>query len=188
MLERLRLGLALLACLAAPPASAQLPADSAPAADCPRPDRADALLPPEMPSPALVAELILWIGEETGYDTAEALEAPPEILFCLTGEEIGVDDEDMLVEENMLGAYDLARGRVFLVRPWSEGDSRQVSVLLHELAHHVQFLNRGFDCRQAAEWEAYQLQAKWLAERGVEPAFDWLHIYFLSRCPRDIHP
>lgn len=188
MFARLCLSLLLTACLAAPSGRAHVPADSAQASDCPRPEHAAAAPPPDGPAPALVAELIRWIAAETGYDTKEALRAPPEIRFCLTGEAIDVDNEDTLVEENMLGAYDLAKRRVFLVRPWSAGDTRQVSVLLHELVHHVQFLNRDFECLQAAEWEAYQLQAKWLAERRVEPGFDWLHIYFMSRCPRDIHP
>lgn len=61
-------------------------------------------------------------------------------------------------------------------------------MLLHDLVHFVQFLNRGYECPQAADWEAYQLQAQWLEARGVEPGFDWLHVYFMSRCPHDVHP
>ncbi|MGC9368265.1 MAG: DUF6647 family protein [Paracoccaceae bacterium] len=188
MFARLCFALLVTASLAAPPGRAHLLAEGAQMADCPRPEHAEPLAPPEAPAPELVEELIRWIGAETDYDIAGALADPPAVLFCLTGEAIDVDREHMLVEENMLGAYDLAQSRVFLVRPWSTDDTRQVSVLLHELVHHVQFRNRDFECKQAAEWEAYQLQAKWLAERRVEPGFDWLHIYFMSRCPRDIHP
>ena len=184
MFARLCFALLVMACLAALPGRAQPLAEGTAVADCPHPD----IFTPERPSPALIEELIRWIGDETDYGTAGALTDPPDVLFCLTGEAIGVDNENMLVDEHMLGAYDLANRRVFLVRPWSADNTRQVSVLLHELVHHVQFLNRGFECKQASEWEAYQLQAKWLAEQRVEPGFDWLHIYFLSRCPRDIHP
>ena len=186
MFRRLAPGLALTATVIAPLSAAHVLADAAPVPLCR--DAPGEAAAPASPSPELVEELIRWIGAESGYDTALALRERPEIAFCLTGEAVDYDNEDMLVEENMLGAYDLANTRVFLVRPWSAEDKRQVSVLLHELVHHVQFLNRDFECLQAAEWEAYQLQAKWLAGRGVEPGFDWLHIYFLSRCPRDIHP
>jgi hypothetical protein len=61
-------------------------------------------------------------------------------------------------------------------------------VLLHELIHHVQLANRDYECLEQPEWEAYQLQEAFLAEHGIASGFDWLQIYFLSQCPRDIHP
>lgn len=148
-------------------------------ADCPDPSR---------PSADLVEELLGWIEARTDYDVAAARAAPPEILFCQTGDSIEYEGNDILVEPGLRAAYDLTSQRIFLVLPWDPDDPRHVSALLHELVHHVQLLNRAWECPEATEWEAYDLQAQWLAENRIDPGFDWLWIYMISRCPRDIHP
>ncbi len=169
MRRSLTIGSALLALLLAAPA--------APAAEgCAPPD------------PALVAELIGWIGRETDYDVSAALADPPEIRFCARGDEVLHEDATTLIEPDDRGVYDISRRIVHLVEPWDPASPRDVAVLLHELVHDVQFLNRDWDCPNAAEWEAYELYERWLAERGIEAKLDWLTIYFWSKCPRDIHP
>lgn len=65
---------------------------------------------------------------------------------------------------------------------------RDVSILLHELTHHVLFTNRSYACLQESEWEAYKLQEAYLEENEIASGFGWLQIYFLSKCPSDIHP
>jgi len=157
----------------AAPAHAQVPED------CARP------APPPV---ALVEELTRWIGDQTDYDISQTLEDPPDISFCDTGDVITYEGHDLLVDETLRAAYDLSDRHIFLVAPWQADNPEHVSALLHELIHDVQLLNRKWDCLGAPEWEAYKLQEKWLAERGIDPGFDWLRIFFLSRCPRDIHP
>ena len=78
--------------------------------------------------------------------------------------------------------------RIHLVRPWDASNTKDRSRLLHELIHDVQYINRGWTCKEEPEWEAYKLQEAWLAAQGVASEFDWLHIFMLSRCPRDIRP
>lgn len=98
------------------------------------------------------------------------------------------EETRVLVDEHLRAVYDWPHQRVLIVAPWDAENPRDVSVLLHELVHHVQLADRAWPRLQAPEWEAYTLQERWLEERGIESGFDWLQIYFLSRCPRDIHP
>jgi len=66
--------------------------------------------------------------------------------------------------------------------------ARQKSALLHELVHHVQRSNNmEMPCVAAYEWQAYDLQIKWLREQGVEDPYaligiNELGIYMLSVC------
>jgi hypothetical protein len=176
----------LLICLAAAalPGVARADCEALPQGSA-RADQAAAHVPP---SAALVRELTLWIAAETGYDVTRTLDDPPEIVFCDPGERVPYEDDTILVEQDLEGAYDLPARRIYLVAPWTPDAVRDQAVLLHELIHDVQFSAREWECITAPEWEAYQLTAKWLAAHRVEPGFDWLQIYFLSRCPRDIHP
>ena len=42
-------------------------------------------------------------------------------------------------------------------------------IFLHELVHHLQVVNEGqFECPEAAEVQAYQLQGQWLHEQGIQ--------------------
>ncbi|MGC9420582.1 MAG: DUF6647 family protein [Rhodovulum sp.] len=157
----------------------------APPASCARPDASAAT---QAVPAGLVDALLVWIGAATGYDVAPSRAAPPEIAFCATGDWIDYEDSKVLVDEHLRAVYDWPGRRVLLVAPWDADDLRDRSILLHELIHQVQLANRDWPCLQAPEWEAYKLQERWLNEHGIDPEFDWLQIYFLSRCPRDIHP
>ena len=139
-------------------------------------------------SGSIIVELITWIGANTGYDIRHSLADPPVVSFCDIGDTIHYEATDIVVEAPMAAAYDLAERRVFLVRPWDPSKPEDLSTLLHELAHDVQFLNRDWPCSQAPEWQAYGLQARWLAEQGIDAKFDWLQVYVASKCRRDIHP
>lgn len=168
--------LTLLACLAVP-----LPSPPTSASTTTEPARC-------LPPPELVAELVDWIARHTPYDVAMTREHPPTINLCESGSVIAYEGEDVVIEESLRAAYDLRSRTVHLILPWDPSDEFDRSVLLHELVHDVQYANRHWYCRQEPEWEAYELQERWLAERGIESGFDWLHVYFLSKCPRDIHP
>lgn len=137
---------------------------------------------------SLVQELLIWVGKNSPYEVTKSREDPPTISFCKTGEIIEYEGEDILVNADLRAAYDLPRRHIFLVQPWSAEDRFDQSRLLHELIHDVQLLNRSWECVQKPEWEAYKLQEKWLLGHGVDPQFNWLLIYFMAKCPRDIHP
>jgi hypothetical protein len=147
-----------------------------------------------MPDPAAEAlrevavTLIEWIGDNSDYDVCEFLEDPPDITFCECGETIRYEGREIIVHESVKGVYDLEINRITLVRPWDRQDLLNVSTLLHELVHVVQYHSRKWACWHATEWEAYELQEKWLLERGIDPGFNWVEIRLLSSCtPRDVH-
>ncbi|MEM8797950.1 MAG: DUF6647 family protein [Pseudomonadota bacterium] len=140
------------------------------------------------PTHETIIELYEWIEAKTDYDLSKPKAEPPEILFCAVGEDIPYEDRRMVVEPNDLGVYDPINRRIYLVGSWSETRLEDVAVLLHELVHDVQFVNRTWECPNQSEWEAYKLHELWLSEKGIDAGFDWTRIYFRSKCPRDIHP
>ena len=145
---------------------------------CPAP------LPMSVPD-AVTEALAEWIEAHSDYTLPQGA---PAIFMCQSGEVITYEGHDLLVDSDLRAAYDLVEDRIFLVAPWSEDDPMQLSSLLHELIHRAQFHARDWPCPAAAEPEAYRLQEAWLAERGVDPGFEWVEIYLHARCPSDRHP
>ena len=179
--------IATLLVLAAAPASASSRTQAYAPGTCPvaltLPWADPALLPD-----GLVNGLLDWIETETDYDVSPVRADPPAVTFCETGQAIPYENAEVLIGEDIYGIYDSLRRQVILRLPWSAEDPRDRGVLLHELVHRVQLANGDWDCLNAPEWEAYTLQARYLEAHGIDPGFDWLHIYSLSRCQRDIHP
>lgn len=136
----------------------------------------------------MVEELADWISGHSELQTSRLLAVTPEVIFCAPHEHVAYGGGELIVEEDTLAAYDLAARRIYLVEPWSLEDPRDVSVLLHELVHAAQFDSRAWDCPQQTEWQAYRLQAEWLAGRGIEAGFNWTAIALQSLCPPDAHP
>ena len=136
----------------------------------------------------MIAELLGWIADNSGYSIRTALENPPDVQTCATGDVIEYEHEAAIIDEGIRALYDFEARLIYLVDPWNPDNPRDRSILLHELIHVVQLDNREWECIGAPEWEAYKLHEAWLNEQGLEADFDWLRIYFVSRCPRDIHP
>ncbi|GMG83783.1 hypothetical protein LNKW23_29970 [Paralimibaculum aggregatum] len=162
----LRAGLAVLVLLAA---------SAAAAAD---PDRA-ALR-------SVVKGLERWLDRAAPYP--RPMEAPA-IVFIDAAEARAMHRRAGRLDGRLRGLYAATGATIYLVRPWSPRDPRDVSALLHELVHHRQTEARHWYCENAQEWEAYRLQARWLGELGIDPGFYWPAILLEASCtPRDIHP
>lgn len=87
------------------------------------------------------------------------------------------------------GLYDPSSETIWLVRPWNAKNPYDVSVLLHELAHHRQAEQGHWYCPGAQELPAYRLQQAWLNELGLKPNVNWVAVILEAGCtPRDIHP
>jgi len=137
---------------------------------------------------AVISDLVKWIGDHTDYNISKTLMEPPSVSFCDEDDEIYYEGEMIIVDPMLRAAYDMRDRHIYLVRPWKLSSVKDLSTLLHELIHDVQYLDRNWPCKEEPEWEAYKLQEAWLSEQGVESEFNWLQIFMLSRCPRDIHP
>lgn len=133
-------------------------------------------------------ELVGWIALHTTYDVSMTYRDPPEVTFCDIGDTVSYEDREILIDETLRAAYDAENRHIHIVLPWTGEKIYDRSVLLHELIHDVQLQNRDWECIGAPEWEAYHLQDQWLREHGIDHDFDWLVVYMISRCPRDVHP
>ena len=136
-------------------------------------------------STSLLRDLNAWLDTETGL----ARRASPPRVVLVTGDQAerlrGVADRS---GGRIRGLYSAESGTIYLTRPWSSKNLRDVSILLHELVHHRQAEQHWY-CPQAQEWDAYRIQAKWLTEKNLEDDFYWPAILLQSSCTkRDIHP
>jgi len=149
--------------------------------------RADDTCPAPELAP-LIADLAAWIADNSTLDTAGLETMPPEVVFCAPQDHIAYAGGELIVEKDLLAAYDLTARRIYLVEPWDIADPLAIATLLHELVHAAQFDSLEWDCQQAAEWQAYRLQAAWLGQQGIDPGFDWAAIALRSLCPSEVHP
>ena len=131
--------------------------------------------------------LLDWIGAHADYDVERVRGDPPNIESCASGDIIHLSGNEVLVDGELLAAYDPLRRVIYLVDPWDPKAVVDQSRLLHELVHDVQSLNRAWTCPREQEWEAYKLQEAWLKEHGIDPHFNWAQILILSRCRPSVH-
>jgi hypothetical protein len=137
-------------------------------------------------SPAdLVGPLDDWLDGQLDYPRRP----PPRIEIIDAAQALALEPTVGRMAGRLRGLYDPDAGTIFLVRPWSMDDPRDISVLLHELVHHRQTDARHFYCPGAQEPEAYTLQEAWLAERGLSIAVNRIAVVLAAGCTRtDFHP
>ena len=134
----------------------------------------------------VMAMLENWLDANSEYPRREPL---PSVVFVTPAQAAAMQGDASFTGGAVRGLYDDDVTTIYLSEPWSPDDPRPLSVLLHELVHHRQATARHWYCEAEQEWRAYQLQAAWLEEQGVEPNFYWPLIVLESSCtPRDIHP
>jgi hypothetical protein len=151
----------------------------------------------------LARTLLAWIAAKTGLAAPE----PPRIAFVpenqmrhLFDAAAGPDQQpqaDVPANQGAGGAhrtssvlafYLHATATVYLPETWRTGGLRDQSILLHELVHHVERLNKVVAaCPAALERQAYGLQATWLREQGVAEPYeligtDEFTVALLSAC------
>lgn len=137
------------------------------------------------PLAPVILELENWLDENSGLPRAEQL---PTVRFS-GPEALGdVADPTMSIGSRTRGIYEPKTQTITLITPWSASDPVDLSVLLHELVHHRQ---PGIhqECPSSQEPEAYRLQQKWLAARGIALDVNWVAVGLTSGCRlSDVHP
>lgn len=83
--------------------------------------------------------------------------------------------------------YDDATRTIYLSEAWTGTTPAEVSVLVHEMVHHMQNLaGLKYECPQAREKLAYTAQNQWLARSGrnlmEEFGLDGLTILLRTKC------
>jgi hypothetical protein len=169
---RLRIGV--LATALAVPALADEPRP-APAATA----GATATVPVEAPAAtvpveALAAAVAAWLRAEFGIDAPRRLPriafAEPEGLAALyrrRGD--GAHGAGAPGRAGVLALYDQRRETILLPAGWTAASPAEVSILVHEMMHHLQHTARQpYGCAVEREAQAYEAQGRWLALFGEE--------------------
>jgi hypothetical protein len=90
---------------------------------------------------------------------------------------------------SIVALYDDEAGTIFLPQGWTGSTPAEMSILVHEMVHHLQNVSgRTFACPGAREAEALDLQERWLALSGVTLTevfeLNSLTLFVLTRCGR----
>jgi len=117
---------------------------------------------------ALMTAIVLWLAANFGLPpTSEHPRVefvPPATITALRYSGIsGSQPNSPAGQREIVAVYDDATSTIYLPEGWSGNTPAQLSVLVHEMVHHLQ--NRGklkFECQRAREKLAYQAQEQWL--------------------------
>ena len=110
----------------------------------------------------LLTALILWLS--VGFELPATSEHPtirfetPDTMTSIRydGGKVGY--------ANVVALYDGRSETIYLSEGWDRRDPVDVSVLVHELVHHLQQqAGLNYPCPQAREALAYEAQEQWLA-------------------------
>jgi hypothetical protein len=130
------------------------------------------------PTPALMTAIASWLA--SNYDLPAIHELPKvELVTQLrlatlrfrglasdrqpAGQEVSSDQA-----RNVVAVYDDVRRTIYLQEGWS-GTPAEISVVVHEMVHHIQNVgNVKYECPQAREKPAYLAQQRWLQLAGLD--------------------
>jgi len=139
---------------------------------------------------ALLAAMMLWLSANFGLagtsDHPSVTIVPAtEILFRRYDARDPDKQRELLAKtteiasahkgRSIVAIYDRSTKAIMLPEGWSGTTAAELSVLLHELVHHLQDAsNLRYECSAAREQLAYAAQEKWLALFGqsLESEFD----------------
>ncbi len=75
--------------------------------------------------------------------------------------------DTIALARNTVSIFDAERGIIYLPDGWTGTTPAELSVLVHEMVHHLQFASGAtFECPQARERTAFDAQERWLAMFG----------------------
>ena len=142
----------------------------------------------------LMFAFMAWISAVTGLPPAEEL---PELVFNTPAELQMLHHPGAAYREGdgvpqAVALYDLEERIIHLTDDWEVRDPVDLSVLLHELVHHMQAsADVGYDCRGAMEKVAYDAQIAFLASMDLD-MFEVMEInrlfyVLLTTCSLDAH-
>ena len=128
-----------------------------------------------------------WLAVKTGWEAraAPALQfvEPAQLAKMYFGNDVAAD------RICPTALYSIARHTVYLSTAWNQDNLHDRSVLLHELVHHLQVLDKvKVDCPALYDRQAFHWQAVWLRAQGIRDPYAFLKldefmIYTMTSCP-----
>jgi hypothetical protein len=132
----------------------------------------DVMIGPDgTPLPKLLISIAAWLSENFDLPKTEVVPqvilAPQLRLAALRHRDLEADrqllDSSRDQISSIVALYDNSSRTIYLREEW-RGTPAELSVLVHEMVHHVQAVsNLKFECPQAREKVAYAAQGAWLA-------------------------
>lgn len=127
--------------------------------------------------------MLLWIGANTGYN----VDLPHPAIVQLDQDALEyayTQGRGLGKGTHLHGFYDQTTDTIYLPKDFNPHNAWHQGILLHELIHYVQDLNRvKVDCNAELEQDAWPLQKKYLLEmHGVEWNYDELWFKLISSC------
>ncbi len=128
------------------------------------------------PTAALLGAIVVWLSrnfplpENHDYPQIRMASAAAINTFRHTGLLSDKPPDRARVppgQRAVVAVYDKSTKTILLPMDWNGRTAAQLSVLVHEMVHHLQHLATiQYDCPQSSEALAYAAQAKWLALFG----------------------
>ena len=155
-----------------------------------------------VPTQALLTNIVTWISANFDlpaiHDHPRVELIPPMKIAALRYRGLISDHVALGVTANgrdaslnngpdTVAIYDDARRTIYLPEAWTGNTPADISVLVHEMVHHLQNVaGLKYECPQAREKTAYIAQERWLRRfnRGLEEDFgiDPFTIFMRSAC------
>jgi len=135
------------------------------------------------PSQALLSEIVTWLSTN---DDLPAIHDHPRIEFASQRKLAAMRYKNMLPEQwhedserdpamqavpahNVVAIYNDRVRTIFLPDAWTGATPAELSVLVHEMVHHLQNLaGLTYECPAAREKPAYLAQDQWLKLHGLD--------------------
>jgi hypothetical protein len=115
----------------------------------------------------LLSVIAVWLSVSFGLPDVEdhprIRTLPPQILS-----EIRYGPIELARRREVLAIYDERKQTILLSHGWMSHNPADVSILVHEMVHHLQSrAGLTYPCQAAREQLAYQAQARWLDLFGL---------------------
>lgn len=141
----------------------------------------------------LMAALMIWASNATGLPVAEDM--PVLVLEdrCAIQRMAYADENHECTADGVQAIYDHRTEAIYLPDTWSPTRLYDVSLLLHELIHHMQNeVGTDFDTVDCPgrdlERPAYTAQAAFIKGAGIDPwevmRINQLALYFITTCQK----
>ena len=130
----------------------------------------------------IIMALMIWLGANTNFNVDVPV---PKVLFVTQDQlEQAYYGGEKYEGVTLHGFYDTKLNLIILPDTWDRREGWDLSVLLHEIVHYVQDMNRvTFKCLQEMEKDTWPLQQKYLKEvHNIDWEYDKLWYVLSSTC------